>query len=56
MIECNPPCPAIATAGIGRVAQLAEQWPFKPLVEGSSPSALTDQVLLREDFLLQVFI
>ena len=29
----------------GRVAQRAEQWPFKPLVEGSSPSAL--MIILR---------
>jgi hypothetical protein len=31
MIECKT---------LGRVAQLAEQWPFKPLVESSSLSAL----------------
>lgn len=32
---------------------MAEQWPFKPFVEGSSPPALT-KVLLLEDFLLMV--
>ena len=40
----------------GRIAQLVEQWPFKPMVGGSNPSAPTkkskDTLAVFFDFLV----
>ena len=33
---------------------MAEQWPFKPLVEGSSPSTLTGKSVVWRAFLLLI--
>ena len=48
MIECNPPCPFRCTMLWAR-SSMEEQWPFKPLVLGSSPSALTYK---QDDFII----
>jgi hypothetical protein len=35
---------------------MAEQWPFKPLVESSSLSALTEKVLVYGGFFFNSFV
>ena len=48
MLECKP-------LNEWARSSMAEQWPFKPVVEGSSPPALTKKVLLyRRAFLFVV--
>lgn len=42
----------LSAAQVGRVAQLAEQCPFKAWVDGSSPSALTKYFIDSAGFLL----
>ena len=37
----NKPTKALRTSNFGSVAQSVEQWPFKPLVPGSSPGRPT---------------
>ena len=49
----------IRTSIFGRIAQLVEQWPFKPMVGGSNPSAPTnekskDTLVVFFDFFIDV--
>ena len=52
--NCDECCQCVIVKG-GRVAQLAEQCPFKAWVDGSSPSALTSNPLGLLDLHSQSF-